>query len=103
MPTWAAAFLGMAAIITALGVIWKQFIFPAARIISRAENMFPVLQQIAREFNKNGGSTLKDQLNRMEEQLDKISQGVFRAQETADRSEKLVVEHLQQGRRKSSG
>lgn len=95
MPSWGAWILGIAAVVTALGVIWKQLIFPAARVISRAESTLPVLEQIAREFSKNGGSTLKDQIDRIEDKLNKNGHDTRRAQETAERAEDTIMQHLQ--------
>ena len=101
MSNVGAWILGAAGLIIALGVIWKQFIFPAARVISRAEETLPVLQQIAREFSKNGGSTLKDQIDRIEAALTSNGHDVKRAQTTADEAKSLVIDHLQQGRRRA--
>lgn len=63
MPTWAAVIIASAAVITALGVIWSKFLRPAIFFVAKAEELAPVLADIAEDFKNNGGSSLKDKLD----------------------------------------
>lgn len=80
------------------GVIFK-FLLKLARVVSTAEVRLPVLDEIARQFANNGGSTLKDQLDRIENTLTKNGHDVRMAQTTADDAKNMIVDHLQRGRR----
>jgi hypothetical protein len=76
------------------GVIFK-FLLKLARVVSTAEVRLPVLDEIARQFAKNGGSTLKDQLDRIEKKLLDNGHDVRIAQSTADDAKSMIMEHLQ--------
>lgn len=65
LPDWEAAIIGTAAVIGASAVIWKVIRF-CSKLIYFADTYGPVLISIAEQFKKNGGSTLKDQLDRVE-------------------------------------
>lgn len=81
-----------------LGVVFK-FLLKLARLVSTAEVRLPVLDEIARQFSKNGGSTLKDQLDRIEQKLTENGHNVKAAQGTANDAKSMIMEHLQRGRR----
>lgn len=83
MPTWVQYIIYAAALVTAAGVIWKKVLRPMIRLVSAAEEMIPLLQEltaefkdtpeafkvlseIADQFRTDSGSTLKDQVNRLE-------------------------------------
>lgn len=83
MPAWTQLILGIAALIVAVGVIWTKGIRPMVRFISKAEEMVPllvklnealgktpeafeVLDEIVAQFRTDSGSSLKDQVNRLE-------------------------------------
>lgn len=83
MPTWAAIVVGVAAVITALTVIWAKAIRPGAKVISQGEAILPlvlkltaefkdapemlkVLRQMASQFQTDSGSSLRDVVNRLE-------------------------------------
>ena len=72
-----AVVVGVAAALTAVGVIWTKFLRPGARLVTTAERMVPVLTSFTKafeetpdaanvlhsivvEFRNNGGSTLRD-------------------------------------------
>lgn len=65
LPDWAAAIIGTAAVIGACAVIWKVIRF-CSKLIYFTDTYGPVLISIAEQFKKNGGNTLKDQLDRVE-------------------------------------
>jgi hypothetical protein len=60
--------IAAAAIVTALVTIWKV-VWPFLRLLVAADKFLPVLFTIAAEFQTNGGKSLKDQLNRIEDTL----------------------------------
>jgi hypothetical protein len=65
VPDWATWLIGIAATIGAVAVIWrvvKQF----SKLIYFVETYGPVLFSIAEQFKKNGGNSLKDQVDRIE-------------------------------------
>lgn len=83
METWQKYILGAAGLILAIGVIWKQFLKPTLDFYVTAKEMVPllkhltkvfgddpnaltVLEDIARQFKTDSGSSLKDQVNRLE-------------------------------------
>ena len=84
MPEWAQLIMGVAAVITALGVLWTKVLRPGARLISTTEEMLPLLRkltvtfrdtpesfavlgEIAAQFKSDSGSSLRDVVNRLEE------------------------------------
>lgn len=54
-----------AMVLTALGVIWTKALRPIIHAAKQAEETFPVLLSIAHEFEANGGSSLKDTIDKM--------------------------------------
>lgn len=83
MPAWTQYILGAAALLIAFGVLWTKGIRPLARFIATAEKMIPlmvnlnqalgatpqafnVLDEIVAQFRTDSGSSLKDQVNRLE-------------------------------------
>lgn len=52
--------VGIAAALTALGVIWRKGLRPIINAAHRTEEALPVILDIAREFRGNNGSTLRD-------------------------------------------
>lgn len=84
MPVWLQVIIGAAALVTAIGVLWKKVISPGARLVHTMELMLPllnklldafkdspdgafkVLQEIAKEFRTDSGSSLRDLANRLE-------------------------------------
>lgn len=69
-------FVGIAAGLTALGVIWRQAIRPAIRGGKRiahgigvVADAAPVLLAIAQDYSTNGGSSLRDSQDRIEATL----------------------------------
>ncbi len=83
MAVWVQWVIAAAALVTALGVLWRQAVLPAVRKIASEQvtrpvldrivdiykdnlNHFSVLDDIARQFKTNAGSSLKDSVNRLE-------------------------------------
>ena len=84
MPGWLQGVIGVAAFLTAVGVIWRTALKPGAKLIASTEQMLPVLtaltkelqatpgafsvlREIVVEFRNNGGSTLRDVVDRLED------------------------------------
>lgn len=83
MPVWLTVTIGIAAALTAIGVIWRTVVRPGAQLITLTEQMLPVLRQltadfsdaptslavlreVADEFRADAGSTLRDAIDRIE-------------------------------------
>ena len=66
---WADLVIAAAAVVGALGVLWKKVLKPIVHGFAAAEKVVPVLLTIAAEFAPNGGSSLKDSLDRIEVRL----------------------------------
>jgi hypothetical protein len=83
MPLWFQVILASAALVTALGVLWKKVLKPILRAIHLAEEMLPllktltaefkdtphafkILDQIIGEFRTDSGSSLRDVVDRLE-------------------------------------
>jgi hypothetical protein len=67
---------GLILIVTAWKVVW-----PFLKLIVTLDKSLPVLVTIADEFQTNGGKSLKDQLNRIEDSLKELN-GTVAANET---------------------
>lgn len=79
-----------AGFIAAVGAIWK-----VARFIFRVDRALPTLLNIAAQFENNGGSTIKDKLDRMEhnqETLGALLASKSRELESADRITLKIAE-----------
>lgn len=83
MPNWLAIVLGTAAVLTAIGTVWAKLIKPTAELIVLQQNAIPllrvlvrvfgsdpgrldVLDEMAGQFRTNGGSSLRDVVNRLD-------------------------------------
>lgn len=69
VPDWVTAVICLAALITASTVVWK-LISKFSRMIYLIETNAPILLTIAEQFKKNGGKSLKDQIDRIEKASD---------------------------------
>lgn len=84
MPAWVQLIIGLAAVVTAAGVLWTRVLHPIIRFANHAEQMFPLLQeltmafrntpnafkvldQIVAQFRTDSGSSLRDVVNRLED------------------------------------
>ncbi len=84
VPVWMQVLVGIAAVLTAFGTIWKLFFKPMAEIITLQQLVLPLLRDLARtlggvptpfevlkdiivEFRNNGGSSLRDVVDRIED------------------------------------
>lgn len=83
MPTWLTIIIGVGAGLTALATVWRLLIKPTAELIVLQQSALPllrvlvrvwgadpsrldVLDQIAEQFRTNGGSSLRDVVNRLD-------------------------------------
>jgi len=83
IPIWLQIILWIAGGLTALGVIWLRAIRPMVRFIYEAERAIPILRSVsdkmsdpdiveviidmARQFQTDSGSSLRDVVNRLEQ------------------------------------
>ena len=84
MPAWALAVIGVATVVAALGVIWRQFVKPMSLAIAEAHetvpvmraltaafggdpNVLAVLESISAQFRTDSGSSLRDVVNSLAE------------------------------------
>lgn len=90
LPDWAAAVIGTAAVIGALAVVWRVVRF-CSKIIYFVDTYGPVLVSIAEQFKKNGGNTLKDQLDRLEKKTESTAETAVHAHKAAKDAHDLVI------------
>jgi chemotaxis response regulator CheB len=65
------------ALVTALGAIWVKAVVPifnALKAIEKFYPLLPVITNIAKEFQNNGGSSLKDSIENIDEKVDCLSE-----------------------------
>lgn len=86
VPDPAAWLILVAAVLTAAITIWRKGILPLWRLASRLSadiqriaEATPVLVDIAEEFQPNGGSTLRDTVDRIEANGKRLEDGVLEA------------------------
>ena len=70
--------LGLAAIVTAFGVIQIKLITPTRRAFERFNEISKVIQIMEAQFKNNGGSSMRDAIDRMGKQLTRIEGQVDR-------------------------
>lgn len=63
---WVDLLLVAAAVLTALGVVWRKAIKPIVHALATFERVAPVLITIGEQFQANGGNSLRDSINRIE-------------------------------------
>jgi hypothetical protein len=66
---WVDGIVMGAAVLTALGVIWRQAFRPVWRGLRRLEEAVPIMLAITEQFETNGGSSLRDTVDRIEARL----------------------------------
>lgn len=108
MPVWTQYILGIAGLLIAIGVIWTKAIRPAAKLVTSAEEMLPmmreltaafrgtphafdVLDEIVAQFRTDSGSSLRDVVNRLEQGTLSLRQGAETVKQLAEQDR----EHLQ--------
>lgn len=101
MPVWTQYILGTAGLLIALGVIWTKAIRPAAKLVTAAEEMLPmmkeltasfrgtphafdVLDEIVAQFRTDSGSSLRDVVNRLEAGAQDFRVGAESAKQLAE-------------------
>lgn len=68
ITTWIIA---VAAAVATLGGVWKGVIKPTMDAYGKIDRYGPVLAAMAQQFDSDGGSTLRDTVNRLEAKIDK--------------------------------
>lgn len=74
MPAWTQIVIGAAGLAIAFGILWSKVVLPAARLITDAQAMLPllkdlpILREIIAEFRTDSGSSLRDVIDRIERQ-----------------------------------
>jgi hypothetical protein len=78
LSRWNDALVGIAAGLVALGIIWRYIVRPAwhavANGIKTAARVEKAVVTIEAEFKPNGGSSLRDAVNRIEAKVDNHEQ-----------------------------
>jgi hypothetical protein len=76
LDAWATPVGKIAAILIGVGVIWRQGIRPAWRGVKAARHRFhdvaTIAEAISAEFRPNGGSTLRDSIDRLERKTERM-------------------------------
>ena len=70
LETWIPLIIGILTIITMVSGIFYTIYTTFTKFVKHE------IQEVAKEFKPNGGSSLKDQVNRLEKQHDSLSQKV---------------------------
>jgi hypothetical protein len=83
MPIWVQIVLSSAAVVTAIGVLWTRFFKPGALLVALIHKLTPLLEEladsfadmpeafetlsgIAKQFQADSGTSLRDVVNRLE-------------------------------------
>lgn len=113
MPTWVLVMLATASALTASGVIWTKGIKPLAEIIVLLQQAVPllrdlsknlgdvptpfnVLEEIIAQFRTNGGSSLRDVVNRLEEATQDSNSSVRRLEVQVEAQRILAIQDRQE-------
>lgn len=78
VPVWAQIIIAGAALVGALGVLWAKVVRPGARLITNAEEMLPmledlpILREIIAQLRTDSGSSLRDIIERLEAKADAV-------------------------------
>jgi hypothetical protein len=92
MHGWVTWLIAAAAVVAALGVIWRQFLRPLLKLGGLLTDVIPlleqevkafkdvkdpysILQEIIAQFRSDSGSTLRDSVNRLEESAARLATG----------------------------
>jgi HAMP domain-containing protein len=62
-PDWLNVLLIVSAVVTAAYVIWRRVLRPVSKFLTDADELGPVIRDMAKQFKSDSGSTLKDQIN----------------------------------------
>jgi hypothetical protein len=89
--TVVATIVGFGGLCVALGAIWK-FIGIMSQLVTFVKVHTPILIVIAEQFNKNGGSSLKDQIDRIEAKAERASGLADEASKQAQAASKIAIE-----------
>ena len=69
--TWWQWIITAAAVVTAVGVIWRKGILPMYRFVKKLEQHVMFVQE---QMTPNGGSSLRDSVNRIEKRVNAIEE-----------------------------
>ena len=95
VPDPVAWLLILAATLGALYTIWKRGIVPLhrfAKSVERIAEATPTLINIAEEFNQDGGTTLRDTVDRIEGRGERLEQGMIEALRIANETTERLIE-----------
>ncbi len=84
--------VGFAALVVALGVIWKKFLYPFWRAIDTMTEVGPVLLDVAHEFRPNNGHSLRDVVDRIETKADAAKIAAEEARTAAEEAHRVAAE-----------
>lgn len=79
-----------AAVLVALGVVWRTG-SKVAKAVYLLETHWPVLSNIAEQFKKNGGNSLKDQIDRIEKMAEDAKTKAVEAHKTASKAHDQMI------------
>lgn len=72
---WVGEVVGLAALVTALWVLWRKFFRPLGRLAKVTQETLeaiPTLLDVAETFKPNGGKTLYDQVSSLNTQVGSV-------------------------------
>lgn len=109
MPTFAQWVVGVAAVVTAMGVIWRTVIRPAARLIGAIDEILPILRELAEafrdspgafkvlarmadDFTADGGMTFRQAMDRLEGAADFLKTGTETVERLLVLTDQLVAQ-----------
>lgn len=82
--------IGASSVITGLGILWR-FVSVSAKLVNFVEVHAPVLSTIAEQFKKNGGNSLKDQIDRIEKQAIDAKECAVDAHKEAKQASSAII------------
>ena len=72
LPVWALWIVGAASVVAATRALYHSVLKPLVNVVRLAEEHIPVLVEISEEFRPNSGSSLRDAIDRLNDNVDKI-------------------------------
>lgn len=79
----------VAAVLTALGVIWRRFIIPTNALLQRIDKS---LGYVESEMKFNGGATQRDAIKRIEEYVEHLDARLTQIEANTKKIEQEVVD-----------
>ena len=108
MPEWVTWIGGAAAFVLAVGVLWDKVLRPGASLVSMLDKMLPLAEEItdqfhdapqafetlaviAKQFEANAGTSLRDVINRLEKQGNEDRAMIAELMEKLDAVDKKLI------------